>query len=88
MFGSLTGIVSHTRRVQTLYKNALRNLKAVYDGRAPFRYQVTSLRAKFDQYKVIKDMRVAYELVEKGEKELKSKLHWHPRKCKYKKESY
>lgn len=40
------------------------------------------MRAKFDKNKDIKDMRVACDLIEEGEKELDANRHWQPRKCK------
>nr|CAH7718962.1 unnamed protein product [Callosobruchus chinensis] len=74
------GLVSHTRRVQTLYKKAVRSLEDWYDRREVFRYHAVLMRHRFDQNKDITDMRVAKELIEKGEKELFEKQHWHPRK--------
>lgn len=51
--------------------------------REVFRYQSTLMRKRFDDNKNIKDTRLAKELLEEGEKELFSKQHWHPRKCKH-----
>lgn len=39
------------------------------------------MRKRFDDNKNIKDMRVAKELLQKGEEELFQKMHWQPKKC-------
>ncbi|XP_050306515.1 NADH dehydrogenase [ubiquinone] 1 beta subcomplex subunit 9 [Anthonomus grandis grandis] len=75
-----TGLTSHTRKVQSLYKRAVRLLEAYYDRRDVFRYQAVLMRARFDENKDIKDMIAAKDLIEKGEQELFDKQHWHPRK--------
>ncbi|CAH1113592.1 unnamed protein product [Psylliodes chrysocephalus] len=80
MSGSLTGITTHTRKVQSLYKRALRMLENWYDRREVYRYHAVLMRQRFDQNRNIKDTRSAKELVAKGESELFENSHWHPRK--------
>ncbi|GLH04155.1 NADH dehydrogenase [ubiquinone] 1 beta subcomplex subunit 9 [Gryllus bimaculatus] len=63
-------VISHSRRVCSLYKRALRCLECYYDKRFIFRYQATLMRDRFEQNKDIKDMRIAKELLLKGEEEL------------------
>ncbi|XP_022913735.1 NADH dehydrogenase [ubiquinone] 1 beta subcomplex subunit 9 [Onthophagus taurus] len=75
-----TGIVSHTRRVQSLYKKALRSLEDWYDRREVFRYQAVLMRQRFEENRNVKDMRVANSIVELGEEELFQKAHWLPKK--------
>ncbi|KAG7158719.1 NADH dehydrogenase [ubiquinone] 1 beta subcomplex subunit 9-like [Homarus americanus] len=74
-----TEVISHTRRVCSLYKRGLRNLEAWYDRRPMYRYRAVLLRARFDENKDVKDMRVAQQLIEGGEKELFSLQHYQPR---------
>jgi len=73
-----TELISHTRRVQSLYKRALRNIQAGCVHREEFRYQAVVLRARFDENAVELDMRKAKELLRLGEEELWSQLHTHP----------
>ncbi|KAJ8967983.1 hypothetical protein NQ317_017425 [Molorchus minor] len=75
-------LVSHTRKVQTLYKKSLRLLEAFYDRRDVYRYYAVLMRQRFDKNRCINDMRVAKDLVVQGEKELFENQHWHPRQCK------
>ncbi|XP_030764012.1 NADH dehydrogenase [ubiquinone] 1 beta subcomplex subunit 9 [Sitophilus oryzae] len=75
-----TGLISHTRKVQSLYKKALRSLENWYDRREVYRYYAVLMRKRFDDNACITDMRVAKELISKGEQELRSTAHWHPRK--------
>lgn len=42
------------------------------------------MRKRFDDNKDIKDMRLAKELIAKGEEELFLNQHWQPKKCKLK----
>nr|XP_045601939.1 NADH dehydrogenase [ubiquinone] 1 beta subcomplex subunit 9-like [Procambarus clarkii] len=74
-----TRVVSHTRKVCSLYKRALRNTEAWYDRRPMFRYRAVLLRARFDEHKDVKDLRVARQLLEEGEKELFSLQHYQPK---------
>ena len=48
-----------------------------------YRYRAVLLRARFDENKDIKDMRVAQQLLDEGEKELFSVIHYQPRQCEY-----
>ncbi|XP_017777452.1 PREDICTED: NADH dehydrogenase [ubiquinone] 1 beta subcomplex subunit 9 [Nicrophorus vespilloides] len=74
------GLVSHTRKVQNLYKRSLRHLENWYDRREVFRYHAVLMRKKFDDNREIKDMRIVKDLMNKAEDELFQKAHWHPRK--------
>ncbi|XP_049790413.1 NADH dehydrogenase [ubiquinone] 1 beta subcomplex subunit 9 [Schistocerca nitens] len=73
-------LVSHTRKVCSLYKRALRNLESFYDRRPAFRYQAVLLRHRFDENRNVKDMREARVLLEEGERELFMKQHYQPKK--------
>ncbi|CAG9853645.1 unnamed protein product [Phyllotreta striolata] len=73
-------IVSHTRRVQSLYKRALRNIQACFNGRCLYRYNAVLMRKRFDDNKGIKDMTIANDLIEKGENELFKGMHDAPLK--------
>ncbi|KAK4306979.1 hypothetical protein Pmani_021232 [Petrolisthes manimaculis] len=74
-----TEIITHSRRVCSLYKRSLRNIEAWYDQRPMFRYRAVLLRARFDENKNVKDLRVAQQLLDEGEKELFSQIHYQPR---------
>ena len=50
-------------------------------GRHMYRYRAVLLRARFDENKDIKDMMVAQQLLDEGEKELFSLIHYQPRQC-------
>ncbi|KAK0183262.1 hypothetical protein PV327_001321 [Microctonus hyperodae] len=73
-----TGLVTHARKVCSLYKRAVRNLEAWHTLFTDFRYEAVVLRARFDKNKDIKDLRVAKELLKKGEDELWDCLHPQP----------
>ncbi|XP_066954142.1 NADH dehydrogenase [ubiquinone] 1 beta subcomplex subunit 9 [Macrobrachium rosenbergii] len=73
-------VISHTRKVCSLYKRALRNIEAWYDRRPMYRYRAVLLRARFDENRDVKDLRVAQQLLEEGEKELFSLIHYQPKK--------
>ncbi|XP_060527327.1 NADH dehydrogenase [ubiquinone] 1 beta subcomplex subunit 9 [Cylas formicarius] len=75
-----TGLVSHTRRVQSLYKRTLRTLEDWYDRREVYRYEATLMRKRFDDNRNITDMRVAKELINQGESELSKNAHYQPKK--------
>lgn len=47
--------------------------------RASYRIAVTMLRARFEENRHVKDMRVAKQLLAQGEQELWDKLSWKPR---------
>jgi NADH dehydrogenase (ubiquinone) 1 beta subcomplex subunit 9 len=73
-------LFSHTQKVCSLYKRALRNLESWYDRRDAFRYEAVLLRQRFEENRDIKDMRVAKQLLEDGEQELFKKQHYQPKK--------
>ncbi|XP_018335739.1 NADH dehydrogenase [ubiquinone] 1 beta subcomplex subunit 9-like [Agrilus planipennis] len=74
------GLKTHTQRVKSLYKQALRCLEAWYDRREVYRYHAVLMRDRFDKNRDIKNLAMAGDLVAKGEEELFQKGHWHPRK--------
>ncbi|GJQ78305.1 hypothetical protein Trydic_g22143 [Trypoxylus dichotomus] len=80
MAGLPSELVSHTRKVQSLYKRALRSLENWYDRREVYRYHAVLMRKQFDDNKDIRDMRRAKELIVQGEEELFKKGHWLPRR--------
>ncbi|KAK3917656.1 NADH dehydrogenase [ubiquinone] 1 beta subcomplex subunit 9 [Frankliniella fusca] len=71
-------VISHTRKVCSLYKRMTRNLQAYYHDRARFRYEATLLRAEFDKHKDEKDMIKATRLLKKAEQDLYANLHYQP----------
>ncbi|XP_076449718.1 NADH dehydrogenase [ubiquinone] 1 beta subcomplex subunit 9-like [Babylonia areolata] len=76
-----TSVISHAQRVRRLYKEASRQLQALYGyQRHIFRYHAVVLRARFDENKNEVDMRVAKKLLMEGEKELFLKQHPQPLK--------
>uniref|UniRef100_A0A6G1S538 NADH dehydrogenase [ubiquinone] 1 beta subcomplex subunit 9 n=1 Tax=Aceria tosichella TaxID=561515 RepID=A0A6G1S538_9ACAR len=70
-----TDLVSHTRKVCSLYKRLLRNIDFSEDDFYEARFQKLQLRAEFDKHKDIKDARVAKALLEKGEKHFEENGH-------------
>uniref|UniRef100_A0A2A4JFX2 NADH dehydrogenase [ubiquinone] 1 beta subcomplex subunit 9 n=1 Tax=Heliothis virescens TaxID=7102 RepID=A0A2A4JFX2_HELVI len=75
----MLGVKTHSQKVCSLYKRALRNLEAYYDRRNVYRYQAVLLRDRFDKNAKITDMRKAVELLKEGEQELFSLQHPIPR---------
>lgn len=73
-------VYSHAQRVKKLYKLAIRNLESWYDRREVYRYMTALMRARFDRDGRVKNQSTAKSLLEEGEKQLKSNLHWHMRK--------
>ncbi|EEC19877.1 NADH:ubiquinone oxidoreductase, NDUFB9/B22 subunit, putative [Ixodes scapularis] len=71
----VTRVVSHKFQVCSLYKRALRNLEAWCVERDDYRIQAVELRERFENYRHIKDMRIAKELLDQGEEELFEKAH-------------
>lgn len=69
------GLVTHARRVCSLYKRAVRNYESWHTHFVHWRYDAVVVRARFDKNKDIKDLRLAKHLLEEGEKELESILH-------------
>ncbi|KAJ2940843.1 hypothetical protein O0L34_g10104 [Tuta absoluta] len=74
------GLKTHTQKVCSLYKRALRNLEAFYDRRHVYRYHAVLLRERFDKNATEKDMRKANQLLKDGEQELFLQQHPIPRK--------
>ncbi|KAG0429614.1 hypothetical protein HPB47_023440, partial [Ixodes persulcatus] len=67
--------------VCSLYKRALRNLEAWCVERDDYRIKAVELRERFENYRHIKDMRIAKELLDQGEEELFESAHpqlYHP----------
>jgi len=75
-----TELVSHSKKVLSLYKRAVRNVLSYSDCRHVFRYNATLMRARFDQNRNELDMRKAKELLALGEEELFQSLHPQPYK--------
>ncbi|KOC66697.1 NADH dehydrogenase [ubiquinone] 1 beta subcomplex subunit 9 [Habropoda laboriosa] len=73
------GLVSHARKVCSLYKQSLRNLENYYRLRHEYRYQAVLLRQRFEENRNILDARVAKQLLLDGQEELFQKLHAQPR---------
>lgn len=71
---------SHTRRVLSLYKRALRNLESYYHQREVYRYYAVHLRQRFAVNKSVQDKGAANHLLESGEKMLDKYLHSVPKK--------
>ncbi|CAN8007646.1 unnamed protein product [Ixodes pacificus] len=71
----VTRVVSHKFQVCSLYKRALRNLEAWCVERDDYRIKAVELRVRFENYRHIKDMRIAKELLDKGEEELFENAH-------------
>ncbi|XP_015605725.1 NADH dehydrogenase [ubiquinone] 1 beta subcomplex subunit 9 [Cephus cinctus] len=74
-----TGLVTHARKVCSLYKRALRNLESHCDTRPEFRYLAVLMRDRFDKKVNIKDLRLAKHYLEKGEEELFEFAHYQPK---------
>uniref|UniRef100_A0A0K8RAU1 NADH dehydrogenase [ubiquinone] 1 beta subcomplex subunit 9 n=1 Tax=Ixodes ricinus TaxID=34613 RepID=A0A0K8RAU1_IXORI len=77
----VTRVVSHKFQVCSLYKRALRNLEAWCVERDDYRIQAVELRERFENYRHIKDMRIAKALLDQGEEELFQSAHpqlYHP----------
>ncbi|XP_064599323.1 NADH dehydrogenase [ubiquinone] 1 beta subcomplex subunit 9-like [Liolophura sinensis] len=74
-----TRVLSHGQRVCKLYKQTLRQLESYYgDKRYWYRYNCVLMRARFDENKDVKDLRVAKKLLEDGERELFLNQHVQP----------
>ncbi|CRK88069.1 CLUMA_CG001854, isoform A [Clunio marinus] len=72
--------VSHTRRVQILYKRALRSLGDWYEYRPRYRYEAVLMRDRFDKNRNVKDHREIEALCNAAEQELFETQHPQPRK--------
>lgn len=73
-------LITHTQRVKSLYKLALRNLESWFDRRDVYRYMTALMRARFERSRYVKDQAVARSILREGEKELRANLHWHIRR--------
>jgi len=72
-------LITHTRRVQSLYKRTLRNEEAFLMERHDIRYKMVLIRAQFEEHRHVKDMRVAKMLLEEGERQLFLRRHPQPK---------
>ncbi|XP_012267908.2 NADH dehydrogenase [ubiquinone] 1 beta subcomplex subunit 9 [Athalia rosae] len=72
-------LVSHARRVCSLYKNALRNIENFAYLKHIYRYHAVLMRKRFDDNAKIRDLRIAKQMVIDGEKELFESMHPQPR---------
>ncbi|EFN61439.1 NADH dehydrogenase [ubiquinone] 1 beta subcomplex subunit 9 [Camponotus floridanus] len=71
-------LVSHSQKVCSLYKRAIRCIRDWNHKIENYRIQAILMRERFDKNKDIKDMRYATYLLQEGEKELFSNQHYHP----------
>ena len=74
-----TRVITHSQKVCTLYKRAVRNIESQWRDRVEFRYRAVSLRAEFDKHKDEKDYIVAKRLLDDGEKKLFLGQHYQPK---------
>lgn len=72
--------VSHTRRVQNLYKRCVRNEESFHSDKAEIAYVWATVRAEFEKHRHVRDLRVAKMLMEEGERRLFEHLHPSPKK--------
>ncbi|XP_012280016.1 NADH dehydrogenase [ubiquinone] 1 beta subcomplex subunit 9 [Orussus abietinus] len=72
------GIRSHSQKVCSLYKRAVRMLRCHFPIRHDFRYHAVLLRDRFDKSANIKDIRVAKDMLISGEEELFKYQHYLP----------
>merc|ERR1711976_568814 len=70
--------ISHAQRVCRLYKKACRTLYDFHDSPAMLRYNCTMMRARFDETRKEKDMRVLAAMLEEGEEEVWRVQHYQP----------
>ena len=79
-----TELISHARKVRSLYKQAIRTLQARYQHKDPrkgpliFRYYAVLMRDRFDQHKDEKDFMKSKLLIQEGYKELLANKHPYP----------
>ena len=60
-------ILTHSQRVCRLYKKAYRTMESWAIERYHFRFNAVVLRARFDETRSIKDMRILAKMLEDGE---------------------
>ncbi|CAK9814428.1 NADH dehydrogenase [ubiquinone] 1 beta subcomplex subunit 9 [Anthophora quadrimaculata] len=65
-----SGLVSHSKKVCSLYKRGLRAIESYCTLREDFRYQAVLLRERFEKNRNIRDARIAKQLLLAGEEEL------------------
>ncbi|XP_022094541.1 NADH dehydrogenase [ubiquinone] 1 beta subcomplex subunit 9-like [Acanthaster planci] len=75
---NMTSSLTHAQRVLRLYKKSARHLESWITHRPTFRYEVTLLRARFDEHKNETDMKKAAQLLRDGEEEFWEKQHPQP----------
>merc|ERR1711911_427188 len=63
-----TEIISHTRKVCSLYKKAARTLQCWTPDRLSFRYEVTILRDRFEQNRNLTDVAKLQKVLQESEK--------------------
>lgn len=68
-------LISHTRKVCSLYKRMARDIEFWENDFLEGRYKKLVLRSEFDKYKNIKDLREAKRLLEEGEAKLFKDIH-------------
>lgn len=73
-----TELISHARKVCSLYKRALKNLQSYHHDVHNYRYEAVLMRQRFDENKNIKDVRQAKALYLAGEEELFNNMHVMP----------
>jgi len=71
-------ILTHAQRVCRLYKKAYRTTESWAGERHLFRFNACVLRARFDETRSVKDMRVLAKMLEDGEKECWEQQHYDP----------
>ncbi|XP_076628495.1 NADH dehydrogenase (ubiquinone) B22 subunit [Colletes latitarsis] len=75
--------ITHSRKVCSLYKRALRCIEDWNPRRTDFRYHAVLMRQRFEENRHIPDARVAKQLLLDGEEELFQAQHWQPMKFTY-----
>jgi len=71
-------ILTHSQRVCRLYKKAYRTTESWALERYTFRFNAVVLRARFDETRSIKDMRILAQMLEDGEEESWREQHYDP----------
>ena len=60
-------ILTHSQRVCRLYKKSYRTMESWAIERWHFRFNAVVLRARFEETRAIKDMRIAAKMLDDGE---------------------
>ncbi|CAK9807591.1 NADH dehydrogenase [ubiquinone] 1 beta subcomplex subunit 9 [Anthophora plagiata] len=74
-----SGLISHSKKVCSLYKRCLRMLESFHVPRDKFRYEAVLLRERFEKNRNIPDARVAKQLLLNGEEDLFRYSHAQPK---------